>query len=84
MYWNKISPRISYIFPVIMTKPLYQGYGTYRAPYHCAIEPKSHRGVAAYCANTPIWMDKAPVPMVPIRPYTLCKLLCILSSIVIG
>ena len=26
-------------------------------PYHCATEPKDHRGVAAYCATTPIWID---------------------------
>ena len=26
-------------------------------PYHCATEPKSHRGVAAYWATTPIRVD---------------------------
>ena len=26
-------------------------------PYHCATEPKDHRGVAAYWATTPIRVD---------------------------
>ena len=34
-------------------------------PYHCATEPKDHRGVAAYCATTPIWIDMEG----PFGPY---------------
>ena len=37
--------------------------------YHCATEPKDHRGVAAYWATTPIRVDMVGT----IGPYTISQ-----------